>query len=289
MKKVIVLVGPTATGKTALSLRIAQAAAGEVINGDAVQVYKDLDIGSAKIDPADTAGIPHHLVSIRDPRDAYTVYQFQKDARALIDTIKMPIIVGGTGLYIKAALYDYEFIASGRDLAFAEANDHLTNAELADVLREKDPDIIIDVNNRRRLLRALEQAATGTPRSLKTRKDVPLYDMLVLYLDLDRNVLTERLRQRLDSQLKQGFIEEVRMLAGKGITVNAIGYRELYRYLQDDIDLETAKEAIIKASRRLAKKQKTWFTNQMSPIVLDALSPTLFADAMRHVHAFLKE
>ncbi|TVP85226.1 MAG: tRNA (adenosine(37)-N6)-dimethylallyltransferase MiaA [Acholeplasmataceae bacterium] len=289
MKKVIVIVGPTASGKTVLSLRIAQAVMGEIINGDAVQVYKDLDVGSAKILPRDMAGIPHHLVSIRDPKDAYTVYHFQQDARALIDTIKVPVIVGGTGLYIKAALYDYEFIESARDLAFAEANAHLTNAELQDLLREKDPDIAIDVNNRRRLLRALEQAVAGTPRSSKTRKDVPLYDMLVLYLDLDRDVLTERLRQRLDKQLEEGFIEEVRMLAGKGIAVNAIGYRELYRYCQGEIDLETAKEAIIKASRRLAKKQKTWFFNQMSPKLLDALSPTLFADAMRHVQAFLKE
>ena len=287
MKKVIVIVGPTGSGKTGLSIKLAQAFSAEIINGDSVQVYEGLDIGSAKIKASEQEGVPHHLFEIAKPKDAYSVYHFQRDARQLMNQIERPMIVGGTGLYIKAALYDYEFVEQKRDHLFDEMYHSLSNAELYRLLMQFDPEIIVDQNNRRRILRALEQVLHGEPRSQKKKKDELLYDPLILYLDLDRTLLETRLRQRLELQLEAGFIQEVIGLFEKNIKVNAIGYRELAHYLEGTLSLEEAKEAIIKASKKLAKKQKTFFKNQMHPIILDALSPTLFEDAKKLIERFL--
>ncbi|MCR3906768.1 MAG: tRNA (adenosine(37)-N6)-dimethylallyltransferase MiaA [Tenericutes bacterium] len=289
MKKVIVIVGPTGSGKTGLSIRLAKKINAEIINGDSVQIYQGLDIGSAKIKDEEKENIPHHLFDIVKPNEPYSVYNFQKDVRKKIDEIEVPMIVGGTGLYIKAALYQYEFIEKGRSQDFDDKYVKYTNEELYQMLIGIDPDIVIDIQNRRRILRALEQALLGHPRSSKTKKDILLYKPLILYLDLDRNILEERLRKRLDRQLEEGFIEEVIELEQLNIRINAIGYRELNLYLDGIITIDEAKEQIIKASKRLAKKQKTFFKNQMNPVMLDALSTSLEDDAYRMVKAFLKE
>ncbi len=289
MKKVIVIVGPTASGKTGLSIYLASKIGAEIINGDSVQIYKDLNIGSAKIKPEEKQNIKHHLFDIISPEDSYSVYHFQKDVRTLIKKIKYPMIVGGTGLYIKAALYQYEFIESHRDINFELRFEKESNESIYQKLIELDPEIIIDIGNRRRLLRAYEQALLGEPRSHKKSKDEPLYDALIIYLDLDRSILEKRLEVRLNKQIKDGFIEEVESLKQKNIEVNAIGYRELNAYLNGIYTLDEAKKEIIKSSKRLAKKQKTWFKNQMHPIMLDALSPTLYNDALKLVQAFVKE
>jgi tRNA dimethylallyltransferase len=289
MKKVIVIVGPTGSGKTGLSIRLAKKINAEIINGDSVQIYQGLDIGSAKIKDEEKENIPHHLFDIVKPNEPYSVYNFQKDVRKKIDEIEVPMIVGGTGLYIKAALYQYEFIEKGRSQDFDDKYVKYTNEELYQMLIGIDPDIVIDIQNRRRILRALEQALLGHPRSSKTKKDILLYKPLILYLDLDRNILEERLRKRLNRQLEEGFIEEVIELEQQNIRINAIGYRELNLYLDGIITIDEAKEQIIKASKRLAKKQKTFFKNQMNPVMLDALSPSLEDDAYRMVKAFLKE
>jgi tRNA dimethylallyltransferase len=287
MKKVIVIVGPTGSGKTGLSIKLAQAFSAEIINGDSVQVYEGLDIGSAKIKVSEQEGVLHHLFDVAKPKDAYSVYHFQRDARQLIDHIERPMIVGGTGLYIKAALYDYEFVEKKRDHLFDEMYHNLSNAELYRLLMQFDPEVIVDQNNRRRILRALEQALHGELRSQKKKKDELLYDALILYLDLDRTILESRLRKRLEAQLEAGFIQEVIGLFEKNIKVNAIGYRELAHYLEGTLTLEEAKEEIIRASKKLAKKQKTFFKNQMHPIILDALSPTLYEDAKKLIERFL--
>lgn len=289
MKKVIVIVGPTASGKTALSISMAQAFQGEIINGDSVAIYRKLDIGSAKIKEDEKQGIPHHLIDLRDPSDPYSVYQFQKDVRKLIDVIERPIIVGGTGLYIKAALYDYDFTENERSDAFDRHYESYSNEALYQELIEKDPAITIDQHNRRRLLRALEQAQSGHLRSSKTNKDRCLYDCLVLYLNLDRDVLEQRLKCRLEEQMKLGFIDEVKALDQQGIVVNAIGYREIHEYIHGQMSYQETFDAIIKASKRLAKKQKTFFKNQMTPLFLDATDPDLIQKAKEAIHLFLED
>jgi len=289
MKKVIVIVGPTGSGKTGLSIQLAKTLSKEIINGDSVQVYKGLDIGSAKIKEAEKQGVPHHLLDVISPEENYSVYQFQKDVRHLLDKLDTPIIVGGTGLYIKAALYNYEFTEQKRDDHFEQEVSKLTNEALYEQLIKLDPDIKIEPNNRRRVLRALSLAQSGQLRSKKTKKDEMLYDACILYLDLDRDVLEKRLHERLDMQLQEGFIEEVKSLRDKNIKINAIGYREIDQYLEGHMTLNEAKEHIVLVSRKLAKKQKTFFKNQMHPIMLDALSPHLFESAMAIINAWLKE
>ena len=289
MKKVVAIVGPTGSGKTGLSIDLAQKFGFEIINGDSVQVYKRLDIGSAKIKPDETKGIVHHLFDISDPKDTYTVYNFQKDVRKKITDIKNPLIVGGTGLYIKAALYDYEFVDEKKDDQFEKDHEQFDLETLYLKLLKLDPNIKIDQYNRRRVVRALEQATLGSKRSTKTKKDELLYDAFIIYLDLDRDVLEDRLNIRLDKQLSDGFIEEVKSLRKDGIHINAIGYREIDQYLDDKIQYEEMKTQIIKKSRQLAKKQKTWFKNQMQVHMLDALSPTLYKEAEMLVSKFLQK
>lgn len=288
MKKVIAIVGPTASGKTKLGIEIAKKIGAEIINGDSVQVYQGLDIGSAKVMPSEMEGMTHHLLDICDPKTTYSVYNFQKDARNLIDQIKYPLIVGGTGLYIKAALYDYEFIESSRSIDFEMKYQDFSNESLYALLLEKDPQIKIDLNNRRRLIRALEQASLGEPRSKKVKKDHMLYDALIIYLDLDKKVLDERLRVRLEKQIDLGFLDEVKKLKDQHIEINAIGYRELSQYLDGILSLEEAKEQIIIHSRQLAKKQKTWFKNQMNPWMVDALDENLGDIVLNRIQSFLK-
>ncbi len=288
MKKVIVIVGPTATGKSGLSVKLAKTLHTDVINGDSVQVYRKLDIGSAKLKPHEMDGVKHHLIDIRDVNENYSVYHFQQDARALIETLDIPIISGGTGLYIKATLYDYIFDDPERNNAFEEAYKNYSTEDIAALVKSLDPNINIDEMNRRRLLRALAMAKAGKPRSSKMGKDTPLYDALILYLDMDRDLLEKRLEKRLEAMFEEGFLEEAKMLFHEGIKINAIGYREMDQYLDGLIDLEQAKKDIVKNSRRLAKKQKTWFLNQMHAVILDATDDALFDTALNHVNAFLK-
>ncbi len=287
MKKVIVIVGPTASGKTKLSVELAKRVQAEIINGDSVQIYKRLNIGSAKIKPEETNGIKHHLFDIVDPKHTYSVYNFQRDVRNLINQIDIPMIVGGTGLYIKAALYDYEFDKENHHQY--QTLEHLSNEALYDQLMLLDPEIKIDAQNRRRLIRALTLAKQGVLRSKKNKKDELLYDACVIYLDLDRKVLEERLHFRLEQQLKDGFIEEVEDLLNDHISVNAIGYREIEQYLKQEISFDEMKELIIRKSKQLAKKQKTWFKNQMQTHIIDALDQHVIDHAYDIVKEFLNQ
>lgn len=288
MKKVIVIVGPTASGKTSLSIRLAKALQTEVINGDAVQIYKRLDIGSAKITQEEMKGVKHHLLDIVDPSQTYSVFQYQKDVRHKIEDIEIPMIVGGTGLYIKAALYDYEFDEVDIEKDFEKQYEQTETFELYQMLKALDPHTHVDEKNRRRVLRALALAKKGIKQSEKNRKNVCLYDPLIIYLDIDRTILEERLVTRLEKQLEDGFIDEVRSLSQDGIEINAIGYRALASYLRNEISLDEAKQIIIKKSKALAKKQKTWFKNQMNVTMFDALSDSLYEDVFALVNDFLK-
>ena len=248
-----------------------------------------MDIGTAKIKEEEKQGIKHHLFDVCEPKDQYTVYQFQQDVRHLIEHIDYPIIVGGTGLYIKAALYDYEFESEEKKIDVDSIYEKESNESLYQTLLELDPKIKIDPHNRRRLLRALALAHQGQLRSHKQNKDLPLYDLCILYLDLDRTVLEQRLHIRLEKQLEEGFIDEVKALKDQGIRINAIGYREIDQYLDHLISYDEMKNAIIKKSKALAKKQKTWFKNQMHAHILNAPSENVLDEAYSIVKDFLNE
>lgn len=285
MKKVLVIVGPTASGKTKLSLEIAKKFQAEIINGDSVQLYKGLDIGSAKVSVDEQKLIPHHLLDIFDPKELKTVYDYQKLAREKIEVIDLPLIVGGTGLYIQSTLFDYEFNEQKISVNLEE----LTNDELFEELIKLDPYIEIDRFNRRRLISALKLALNNDLRSNKQNKHKPLYDACIIYLDLERSMQEDIFRKRLDMQLEQGFIEEVEDLRKHGIHLNMIGYRELDQYLDGTISLEEAKEQIINKTKKLAKRQKTWFKNQMHVHMFDALAQDLFTHVQKQIEDFLKE
>ncbi|MDY0277048.1 MAG: tRNA (adenosine(37)-N6)-dimethylallyltransferase MiaA [Acholeplasma sp.] len=285
MKKVIVIVGPTGSGKTKQSLLLADAINGEIINGDSVQIYQELNIGSAKIKEDEKAGIKHHMFDVCSIEEKYTVFNFQHDVRKLLEMIDHPIIVGGTGFYIKSALFDYRFdLEEHINIDFSD----LTNEEIFNEIKGVDQDLIIDKHNRHRLERALTMKRNGILRSSKDKKNQPLYDILTFYLDVDRITLKDQLEKRLDIQIANGFIEETKAIVDKNIILNIIGYRELSLYLKQEITIEEAKEKIIKSSMSLAKRQKTWFKNQMDTVLLDANDPNVTTKMIKKSLDFLK-
>jgi tRNA dimethylallyltransferase len=266
MKKVIVIVGPTGVGKTKLSIELAKSLNGEIINADSMQVYRNLNIGTAKISEDEKEGIPHHLFDIKNVEDDYSVFDYQHDGRDLLNKIdedKTPIIVGGTGLYIKALLYDYNFYNNEERYDLS----HLTNQELYDEIKGHDPDADIHINNRKRLERRLNMIMNNS--DLKEKKgNTLLYDTIFIGLTTDRNTLYERINNRVDKMISDGLIDEVKSLYNKNIRSKAImtgiGYKELYKYFDKEISLEEAIELIKKNSRHYAKRQYTWFNNQMN-------------------------
>lgn len=278
MKKVICIVGPTASGKTSLSVELASAIGAEIINADSVSIYKKLDIGSAKITKEQMQNIPHHLIDHVDLNTEYTVYNFQQDVRNLLKQIDIPIIVGGSGLYVQSALYDYEF-------EFQKNINFPSKDEMIRMILENDPKIDLDFDNLRRIESAYRTIVSGQLRSKKTNKNQPLYDIYLIYLDIDRKVLKKRVEHRLDEMIKKGFIEEVQSLQVNNL--NIIGYREIQSYLKGDYTLKVAKEKIVTATMRFAKRQKTWFKNQMQPHVYNALDSNLLNQVKIDVKNFL--
>ena len=266
--KVIVVVGPTAVGKTKIAIELAKKYQLEIISGDSVAVYRGLDIGSAKPTKEEQNEVVHHLIDVLDPIEQYSVADFQKEARKWLDRLPISLICGGTGLYIQAALFNYEFTAQKRDANFDAAYQTLSNQELYDLLLKEDPDLSKDKihpNNRKRILRALEVLKTSG-RSIHSfkRNDEALYDYFIVYLSMERSALYERINQRVDQMISDGLIEEVFGLYQKQIYPKAIGYQELYPYFKGEISLLSAVEEIKKNTRHLAKRQETWFKNQMT-------------------------
>lgn len=270
MNKVIVITGPTAVGKTKLSIELAKRYNGEIINADAVQVYKGLDIGSAKVTEEEKEGIPHHLFDIKEVDEEYTIYHYQKDCRKLIKEVqgrgKTPILVGGTGLYIKAALYDYKLTEEKETNTY----DNLTNEELYNKLLEVDKDIVIDKNNRRRLIRAINYYKENNKSINTNTTNKLLYDAIFIGLTTDRRILYDKINNRVDIMIKDGLLNEVKAFYDKNIRtkplLNAIGYREIYSYFDGNISLEEALNKIKQNSRHYAKRQYTFFNHQL-PVV----------------------
>ena len=270
MNKVIVITGPTAVGKTKLSIEIAKKYNGEIINCDAVQVYKGLDIGSAKVTEEEKDGIPHHLFDIKEVDEEYTIFHYQQDCRRLIKEIqsrgKTPLLVGGTGLYIKAALYDYKLSEETN----GETYDNLSNEEIYNELLKLDKNIVIDKNNRRRLIRALNYYKENNESIQNNKTNTLLYNTLFIGLTTDRNNLYEKINKRVDIMIKDGLLEEIKPYYDKNIRtkplLNAIGYREIYKYFDGEYTIDEAIEKIKQNSRHYAKRQYTFFNHQL-PVI----------------------
>ena len=275
---VLCIVGPTAVGKTKMSIELAKQLNGEIISGDSMQIYRGMDIGTAKATMDERQRIPHHLIDEKNPDEPYSVAAFQQTVRAKIEEIKsrgkLPIIVGGTGLYIKSVLYDYEFAGESESKEVDEAKyGHLSNEELHAKLAAVDEAGAKDIhpNNRKRVIRALEIYETsGVKKSemIEKQEHKMIYDACLIGLTDDRTVLYDRINKRVDVMYETGLVEEVKALFDQGIpaesqSIRAIGYKELYDYFKGFISLEESKELIKRNSRRYAKRQYTWFNNQM--------------------------
>ena len=267
MNKVIVVVGPTAVGKTKISIELAKHYGLDVISGDSVAIYKRLDIGSAKPTKEEMDGVKHYLIDCIDAGGEYSVADFQKEARKIMDKNELSLICGGTGLYVQSAIYNYEFNASKRDLDYAKKFEGYSNQELYDLLLTKDPNIDkekLHPNNRKRVLRALEvhEELDTSIHSFNNKKE-KLYDHYIVYLKMPREKLYERINLRVDQMIDEGLVDEVKSLYDDGIFPHAIGYQELVPYFEGLISLDMAIDEIKKNTRHLAKRQETWFKNQM--------------------------
>lgn len=288
---VIVIVGPTAVGKTKLSIELAKILNGEIINADSTQVYKGLDIATAKITEEEKENIPHHLFDFKDITEDYTVYDYQRDCRNKIEEIldkgKIPILVGGTGLYIKAALYDYQFV----DGTYNEQYEDIETPILFSKLLEIDPNTEIHPNNRKRMIRAINfYKETGKTPSSKEKTNTLLYPCRLIGLTCNRELLYERINQRTNIMFDQGLLEEAKQLFDSNIRSKAvltpIGYKELFPYFEGSCSLEEAKETIKQNCRKYAKRQYTWFNHQM-PVEWFMVNFEEFGKTVQDVLSFL--
>lgn len=263
---VIVIVGPTGVGKTRLSIELAKKINGEIINADSTQVYRGMDIGTAKVTNEEMEGINHYLLDIKNIDEDYTVYDYQKDARKCIDEIiknnKTPILVGGTGLYIKAALYNYEFRDEDNKNYIDE---NLSNDELYNMLLKIDSNTKIHKNNRKRVIRALNSYYKNGEIN-NTKSDELLYDALFIGLTTDRETLYNRINKRVDVMVSNGLIDEALKIYKSGIRSKAvltpICYKELFPYFENQKNLDECLDEIRLKSRHYAKRQYTWNKHQ---------------------------
>ena len=264
MNKIVVIIGPTGVGKTKLSISLAKYLDAVVINADSMQVYRDLNIGTAKIKENEKEGIKHYLFDICDIEEEYNIYKYQKDGRKLLDKFqkegKNVVLVGGSGLYIKSLLYDYKF----QEEEYKETYENLTNQELLEEIK-KYQETNIHVNNRKRLIRELNKIKNNN--QIKSDIHKKLYNFLLIGLTCDREKLYKIVDKRVDLMIEGGLIEEVKALYEKGINSKAmqtgIGYKELYSYFKGDISLEEAVKLIKKNTRHFIKRQYTFFKHQM--------------------------
>lgn len=291
MEDIIVIVGPTGVGKTKLSVELAKMIDAEIINGDSVSIYKDLNIGSAKPTKEERQNIPHHLFDIRDIEENYTVFQYQQDVRKLIEEIqgrgKRIIIVGGTGLYIKAALYNYEFTETSlEDKEFLE----YSNEEIYHRIQQYIPEYTEDIHNRKRLVRFLNKLEHH--EEISNHKDELLYPIHVVGLTCERDLLYERINNRVDDMMEQGLLKEVESLKDKysssRILNSAIGYKEFYDYFYQEKSLEDVVREIKGNSRRFAKRQYTFFNHQF-PTQWFTVHFDCFQDTIEEVYNAIKK
>lgn len=287
-KPLVILTGPTAVGKTKASIGLAKAIGGEIISADSMQVYKQMDIGSAKIKPSEMEGIPHYLVDILEPDEEFHVVLFQQMAKQAIQKIyekgKIPILVGGTGFYIQAVLYDIDFSENEKDTSYREELEKLAQTKgaeyLHDRLREVDEKSAQDIhaNNVKRVIRALEYFhQTGekiSEHNEEQRKKVSPYNFSYFVLNDEREHLYERINLRVDQMINEGLVREVQSLKEKGYTrdmvsMQGLGYKEMLDYLDNKCSLEEAVEIIKRDTRHFAKRQITWFKRESDVTWID--------------------
>lgn len=287
--KVIVICGPTASGKTALSIELAKQLNTEIVSADSMQIYKDMNIGSAKPTLQEMQGIKHYMLDFVSPDERYSVADYKKQATTCIEEIlkkgKIPIVVGGTGLYIDSLIYNIEYDEIEYDEKYRKELEEIAKNEGLDVLydraKEIDPEAIksISKNDKKRIIRILEiYKATGktkTEQEILSRKNEVPYDYKVFAINMDRQVLYDRINKRVDIMVEQGLIEEVKMISEKykkyPTAMQALGYKEIKQYLDGNLTKEEAIEKIKQETRRYAKRQLTWFRKNKQTIWLDGM------------------
>lgn len=284
----IILTGPTAVGKTGLSIKFAKEIAGEIISADSMQVYKYMDIGSAKITPEEMQGVRHHLIDVLEPEEDFNVVTFQKMCKDAMSDIysrsSIPIITGGTGFYIQSVLYDIDFTENEEDSTYRKELETIATMQGAWVLHERlkkvDPASAeaIHANNIKRVIRALEfYEQTGeriSEHNEKEREKQSAYNSCYFVLTDDRDKLYERIDRRVDIMLEQGLVDEVKALKSRGIqrgqvSMQGLGYKEILAYLDGEISLDDAIYIIKRDTRHFAKRQLTWFRREKEVIWID--------------------
>ncbi len=287
-KKLYIIAGPTAVGKSDLGVELALRIGGEVISADSMQVYRHMDIGTAKITPHEMRGVRHHMIDIIEPTEPYHVYDFKIRAKKACEEIysrgHIPIVVGGTGFYIQALLYDIDFSEKGKDDAIR--TELLTVADtqgpeaLHDILKRLDPDTAATLhpNNVKRVIRAIEYARQNSDtiyeHNEKMRNRISPYDFKYFVLNDDRQAVYERIDRRVDVMIKEGLEDEVRSLVSMGCTsdmtsMQGIGYKQMLMYINGEIDLAEAIRLIKRDSRHYAKRQLTWFNRERDLVWID--------------------
>ena len=303
----IVLTGPTAVGKTALSVSLAKCLDAEIISADSMQVYRHMDIGTDKITPFLMEDVPHHLIDVLEPVEPFDAHTFQSMAKEAMEGIwakgRVPMIVGGTGFYIRTVLYDTDFTETSHVVSMEVRAKYEEKAlkegpgALHEMLRQVDPVSAerIPVNNVKRVIRALEyHEQTGEPISShndRERTKPSPYDFRYFVINDDRALLYERINYRVDKMIKAGLVDEVKRLKEMGVTsgmtsMQALGYREIYAYLEGEYDLERAVELIKRNTRHFAKRQLTWFRREKDAKIIDLEE---FGRDMRAVLEYLYE
>ena len=302
--KLLVIIGPTAVGKTKLSIELAKRFNGEIISGDSMQVYKGMDIGTAKIKKQEMEGVPHYLLDIKEPDEPFSAAEFQKRANTCIEDIqnrgKLPIIVGGTGLYIQSVIYDYHFSEAPSDPLYREKLEKQVKEEgiepVFDQLRSVDPESAkrIHPNNVRRVIRALEIFhCTGKTMSeqMNQQPTEMKYDTCIIGLTMDRDQLYQRIDQRVDGMVEEGLFDEVQSFYDRGLrdcqSIQAIGYKEIYDYFEDRASIDEAIDSLKQNSRRYAKRQLTWFRNKMDVIWFNMTDIEGFTKKINEISGFV--
>ena len=293
MKPIVYVIGgPTASGKSKLAVELAKRVNGEIISADSMQIYKEMNIGTAKVNKEEMQGVQHYLVDFVSPDERYSVSNFKKDAEKAIEEIlekgKTPIVVGGTGLYIDSLIYGIEFQNEEVDLEYREKLNKIADEKGLESLYKKaqeiDPEAMkkISINDRKRIIRVLEiyhkTGKTKTEQELQSRKNEVRYEYKVFAITMDREKLYERIEKRVDFMIEQGLIEEVKQILEKYHTfptaMQGLGYKEVVEYLEGSCTKEEMIEKIKKETRHYAKRQLTWFRKNKETIWLDGEKST---------------
>lgn len=303
-EKLVVIIGPTAVGKTDLSLELAEQFNGEIISGDSMQVYRGMDIGTAKAEPHDLARVPHHLIDIISPAEEYSVAIFQESATRLITEInqrgRLPFLVGGTGLYIEAVTHRFQFAQSAQDPELRERLQRLADTEGVEALHARlmaiDPITAqrLHKNDVKRVIRALEiYETTGYKMAdYQHRAKQSPYDLFMIGLTMDRELLYQRINQRVDQMIEAGLVEEVRGLLDQGydaslVSMQGLGYKELIPYLYGEISLEKAVNDIKQRTRHFAKRQLSWFRRMEEVEWFDLTDPASRPETLQTIKRIL--